>query len=207
MQQSFGAAKEANAQAEGLNKQSRHLVQQVNRGFFCQLFFCCCPNCSSNPSPKAIKSAPAPQAQAQPESLSKGQKIAPPSTEEKVKSASSRTSERLIQGFQDADGSNWRKTLLPAPWIKTEVRQFTPRGPRPIGQTTSRDDEFRMANQIWHKQMDGGLRELQEVCEEMGQKLEEQAQLAQMLSLYLDYGAEQALQANKLLANEKKLNT
>lgn len=56
---------------------------------------------------------------------------------------------------------------------------------------------------IWHRQIDASLTQLQQIAEDMGQSLEEQTRMAQMLTIYLDYGVDQVLGARDTLVAEK----
>lgn len=53
---------------------------------------------------------------------------------------------------------------------------------------------------IWYRQVDACLSQLQQIAEDMGESLDEQIKLAQILAIYLDFGAEQAMRANEKLA-------
>lgn len=53
---------------------------------------------------------------------------------------------------------------------------------------------------IWYHQVEACLAQLQQVAEEMGDSLDEQIRMAQILAIYLDFGADQALRANEKLA-------
>lgn len=53
---------------------------------------------------------------------------------------------------------------------------------------------------IWYRQVDACLSQLQQIAEDMGDSLDEQIKLAQILAIYLDFGADQAMRANEKLA-------
>lgn len=59
---------------------------------------------------------------------------------------------------------------------------------------------------IWRTQIDASLSQLQQLAEEIGQSLEEQIQLAQLLNLYLQYGTNQVIGMNEDLASAQKAN-
>lgn len=59
-------------------------------------------------------------------------------------------------------------------------------------------------NEVWHRQMDASLMQLQLAAEEMGQTLEQQVRMADLLTVYLNHGVEQALESNKRLEAEKR---
>lgn len=52
---------------------------------------------------------------------------------------------------------------------------------------------------IWYRQVDASLTQLQHIAEDMGQSLDEQIRLAQMLTIYLNYGVDQVIGANERL--------
>lgn len=58
---------------------------------------------------------------------------------------------------------------------------------------------------IWFRQVDASLMQLQQVAEDMGESLDEQIKLAQRLTIYLNYGIDQAIGAHNLLAANKDL--
>lgn len=76
---------------------------------------------------------------------------------------------------------NWRKTLAPPPGASCN------------------------GNELWYRQIDASLTHLQQVAEDMGQSLDEQVKMAQMLTIYLNYGVDQVLAANENLNVEKNL--
>lgn len=58
---------------------------------------------------------------------------------------------------------------------------------------------------IWYRQLDASLNQLQQVAEEVNQSLDEQIKLAQMLTIYLNYGVDQVLATNEKLSADKAL--
>lgn len=76
---------------------------------------------------------------------------------------------------------NWRRTLAPPPDVSYN------------------------GNETWYRQIDASLTHLQQVAEDMGQSLDEQIKMAQMLTMYLNYGVDQVLAANENLNGEKNL--
>lgn len=76
---------------------------------------------------------------------------------------------------------NWRKTLAPPPGASYH------------------------GNETWYRQIDASLTHLQHVAEDMGQSLDEQIKMAQMLTIYLNYGVDKVLAANENLNVEKNL--
>lgn len=79
--------------------------------------------------------------------------------------------------------ASWRRTLAPPP------------GSRSLAH----------GSDIWLRQVDASLVKLQHDAEDMGESLDEQIKLAQMLTIYLNYGADQLLGTNEKLAAEKSL--
>lgn len=75
----------------------------------------------------------------------------------------------------------WRKTLAPPPGASFN------------------------GNELWYRQIDASLTHLQQMAEDMGQSLDEQVKMAQMLTIYLNYGVDQVLAANENLNVEKSL--
>lgn len=61
------------------------------------------------------------------------------------------------------------------------------------------------ASGIWYRQVDASLMQLQQVAEDMSESLDDQLKLAQRLTIYLNYGIEQATNANNLLTANKDL--
>lgn len=55
---------------------------------------------------------------------------------------------------------------------------------------------------IWYRQVDASLTQLQMAAEEMEKSLDEQIKLAQILTIYLNYGVDQVIDINKNLAPE-----
>lgn len=183
---SLGEAGTIGRQTEQVNKESRQLVQQVNVGVLSQLFSCFCPRSCAPRGGLTRQLAWSTSDKVAMQTLPPT--VAGETTRSKVEDTKTGP-DKLIAGTIKADKQHWKRTLAPAPWASKKTRS---------------ESQY-LANQIWHKQMDASLRQLQTVCEETGEKLEEQSRLAQMLALYLDHGAEQALQANRLLASEKRL--
>lgn len=60
-------------------------------------------------------------------------------------------------------------------------------------------------HQIWYQQVDASLVQLRQVAEEMSKSIDEQIKLAQMLTIYLNYGVDQVIGANQTLELAKKL--
>lgn len=60
---------------------------------------------------------------------------------------------------------------------------------------------------IWYRQVEAGLSQLQQMAEEMGESLEEQVRLAKMLTIYLNHGVEQMMSANLKLDRAQKEST
>lgn len=58
---------------------------------------------------------------------------------------------------------------------------------------------------IWYRQVDASLTQLQLMAEDMSQSLEEQTRLANMLAIYLNFGLNQVTDANQNLNNQKAL--
>lgn len=64
--------------------------------------------------------------------------------------------------------------------------------------TTNYDSSY----DIWYRQVDASLTQLQMAAEEMEKSLDEQIKLAQILTIYLNYGVDQVIDINKNLAPE-----
>lgn len=87
-----------------------------------------------------------------------------------------------------AEGKNkraaWRRTLAPS---LEELRR-------------------QQSASLWHQQIDASLNQVQQVAGEIGSMLGEQMRLANLLTIYLDHGVDQALKASEqLVANKDKL--
>lgn len=97
---------------------------------------------------------------------------------------------RRAQGQQVTDnGQSWRRTLAPPPGLAVHRAKNN-------NKNIYNDD-------IWHKQVDLSLQQLQQVAEEMGKSLDEQKRLAQTLAIYLEYGVDQVMGINDTLAIDK----
>lgn len=55
-------------------------------------------------------------------------------------------------------------------------------------------------NDIWYRQIDTSLSQLQLAAEEMSESLDEQLRLAQILTIYINYGVDKVLNLNKNIA-------
>jgi len=75
--------------------------------------------------------------------------------------------------------ASWKRTLVPPPSVIND------------------------GSDIWYKQMDVSLSQLQRMAEDMSRSLDEQLKLAQLLTIYLNYGVDQVMGANKFLIKEK----
>lgn len=86
------------------------------------------------------------------------------------------------QPRDDLDSTNWKKTIA-----------------TPIGAILKMDNQIN--SEIWYRQVDVSLTQLQQMNQEIGHSLDEQIRLARMLAVYLDYGVDQVMGINETLAD------
>lgn len=102
--------------------------------------------------------------------------------------------------------ASWRRTLGPSLYDRKRQRGSSADSPQrqsPKGKDVASQRRLEEA-ELWHRQMDASLVQLQLAAEEMETTLEQQTRLANLLAIYLNHGAEQVLEANKRLVAERK---
>lgn len=162
------------------------LVAEAKAGRFRQLLTCCC-SCCCGDSDKSIRR----KDHNEPKRDASGQSSPgdPDDDDQYDISGTEALLERLRRTIKEGKGKeahqvSWKRTLAPP---------LTGVGPRGGQQHVD----------VWHRQMNASLTQLQQMAEEMADSLEEQTRLAQLMTIYLNHGIDQMLGANKKLAAAK----
>lgn len=92
--------------------------------------------------------------------------------------------DRLERLMSSKGSKNWKRTLAPSPLEKIK--------PAKGGEG------------IWYRQMDISLTQLQRLAEDIGDSLDEQIRLANLLTIYLNYGADKVININDKLSIAQK---
>lgn len=95
--------------------------------------------------------------------------------------------DRLEKLMTEKGSKCWKRTLAPSPLERVSL--------------VDSDKE------VWYRQMDISLNQLQRLAENMGDSLDEQVRLANLLTIYLNYGADQVINIkDKLNVAQKKVH-
>lgn len=86
---------------------------------------------------------------------------------------------KLLEDNQNRRRPKWKRTLEPPPGVQYN------------------------GTDIWYRQVDVSLNQLHQLAEDMGQSLEEQIRLAQMLNVYLNFGIDRVINVNENLQEAK----
>jgi hypothetical protein len=211
LDRSLQGGRRISGQTESTRQRVDELVEETKVGKWTQLLRCCCP-CLNSACCTCCRSSRADRRASQPdgggarptkdnESLDEHQELQ--ATFDRLKGLLAEARKRPTSQHTVV---SWRRTLGPSLY-ESSAESAKPTGAATKKSSATNQHQYHYDKEraeLWHRQMDASLAQLQLTAEEMETTFEQQTRLANLLAAYLNHGAEQVLEANKRLVDEQQ---